>query len=202
MRPVPGTDDDLALIAPLWRAMVEHHRGVAGDDLPVRDADDAWAMRRQEYRTWLDDGSGTLLVAGSEQPDGYAFCRLVRSGPTFDFGQARGEVESLVVAPHARGGGVGTALLEACRRHLRSRGCTHWTVSVMAANDGAVQLYQRVGFRPWLLELAAPLDDEEPGDERAPFLLGTGQAGGHAPYLPADQVHGTSPGARTGDCTP
>ena len=29
----------------------------------------------------------------------------------------------------------------------------------MAANDGAVQLYQRVGFRPWLLELAAPLDD-------------------------------------------
>lgn len=159
VRRVPGTDDDLALIAPLWRAMVEHHRGVAGDDLPVRDPDDAWAMRRREYRAWLDDGSGTLLVAGSEQPDGYAFCRLVRSGPTFDFGPARGEVESLVVALHARGRGVGTTLLEECRRHLRSRGCTHWTVSVMAANDGAVQLYHRAGFRPWLLDLAAPLDD-------------------------------------------
>ena len=159
---VRGTDEDLALIAPLWRAMVEHHRQVAGDELPVRDADDAWTMRRREYRAWLDDGSGALLVAGADgaaRPDGYAFCRLVRSGPTFDFGQARGEVESLVVAPHARGAGVGTALLEGSRHHLRDRGCTHWTVSVMAANDGAVQLYQRVGFRPWLLELAAPLDD-------------------------------------------
>lgn len=157
-----GTDDDLALIAPLWRAMVEHHRQVAADELPIRDADDAWTMRRREYRTWLDDGSGALLVAGADgadRPDGYAFCRLLRSGPTFDFGRVRGEVESLVVAPDARGGGVGTALLEECRRHLRSRGCTHWTVSVMAANAGAVQLYRRAGFRPWLLELAAPLDD-------------------------------------------
>ena len=162
VRPVCGTDDDLALIAPLWRSMVEHHREVAGDELPVRGADEAWTMRRREYRAWLDDGSGALLLAfadGAGAPAGYAFCRLVRSGPTFDFGETRGEVESLVVAPHARGGGVGTALLDECRRHLRSRGCTHWTVSVMAANDGAVQLYRRAGFRPWLLELAAPLDD-------------------------------------------
>lgn len=28
----------------------------------------------------------------------------------------------------------------------------------MEANEGAVQLYRRAGFRPWLLELAAPLD--------------------------------------------
>ena len=163
VRPVGGTDGDLALIAPLWRSMVEHHRQVAGDELPIRGADDAWAMRRREYRAWLDDGSGALLLArtdGAAAPAGYAFCRLVRSGPTFDFGAARGEVESLVVAPHARGDGVRTALLDECRRYLRSRGCTHWTVSVMAANDGAVQLYRRAGFRPWLLELAAPLEDD------------------------------------------
>ena len=162
VRLVPGTDDDLGLVAPLWRSMVEHHRQVARDALPIRGADDAWTMRRSEYRAWLDDGSGALLLAradGPRAPAGYEFCRLVRSGPTFDFGRARGEVESLVVAPDARGRGVGTALLDACRRHLRGRGCTHWTVSVMAANDGAVQLYRRAGFRPWLLELAAPLDD-------------------------------------------
>ena len=50
-------------------------------------------------------------------------------------------------------------LLEGSRRHLQDRGCTHWAVSVLAASDGAVQLYQRAGVRPWLLELAAPLDD-------------------------------------------
>ena len=66
VRLVRGTDDDLALVAPLWRSMVEHHRQVAGDGLPVRGADDAWTMRRREYRAWLDDGSGALLLGTGE----------------------------------------------------------------------------------------------------------------------------------------
>lgn len=105
MRAVPGTEADLAMVAPLWQAMVDHHRHVAADVLPVRDREDAWAMRRQEYRRWLDDGSGVLLMASTDgvpQPHGYAFCRLVPSGPTFDFGAHRGEVESLVVGAHTR----------------------------------------------------------------------------------------------------
>lgn len=109
------TIEDLESVAPLWKAMVDHHRLLAGHGLPIRDSDEAWTMRRQEYRGWLDDGSGLLLVArfrGSDPPGGYAFLRTMASGPTFDFGfGGRGEVESLVVAPSARGAGIGTALL-------------------------------------------------------------------------------------------
>lgn len=156
-----GPDADLDQLAPLWTAMVDHHRQVAGRDLPVRQSDEAWAMRRQEYLYWLNDGSGLLLTGhtGSGTAGGYAFLRTIASGPTFDFGARRGEVESLVVAPAARGMGIGTALLQASRGELRRLGCAYWSVSVMEANQGAVHLYERAGFRPWLRELAAPLDD-------------------------------------------
>jgi ribosomal protein S18 acetylase RimI-like enzyme len=155
---------DLEPLAPLWRSMVDHHRHVTAGDLPIRGAHEAWTLRQEEYRRWLRDGSGTLVRAHHEESagpgsalGGYAFLRTVRSGPTFDFGDPRGEVESLVVAPAARGAGIGTALLRAARDELLRLGCTYWSVSVMEANEGAVRLYEQAGFRPWLRDLAAPL---------------------------------------------
>jgi ribosomal protein S18 acetylase RimI-like enzyme len=139
--------------------MVEHHRQVADGAVPVRRSDDAWEMRRREYLGWLEDGTGSLLVARRDDGglDGYAFLRVLGSGPTFDFGDVRGEVESLAVVPDARGKGIGSALVEASREHLRAAGCRYWTVSVMEENATAVHVYERAGFSPWLRHLAAPL---------------------------------------------
>ncbi|WP_158294043.1 hypothetical protein [Kribbella sp. VKM Ac-2568] len=39
------------------------HRAVARDDWPVRTAEAAWAIRRERYAGWLENGSGTLLLA-------------------------------------------------------------------------------------------------------------------------------------------
>jgi len=154
-RPAADVDD----VGPLWRSMVDHHRELAGGDHPVRDAVDSWAICRADYGRWLADGSGVLLVAkDGGTAVGYAFLRLLPSGQTFDFGDVRGEVDALAVAPAARGSGVGTALLERARAELRERGCRYWTIGVMEANLGAAALYERMGFRPWLRELAAPLD--------------------------------------------
>ena len=149
----------MPLLRPLWTAMVEHHRAVADGSVPVRRSGEAWELRRHEYVRWLDDGTGTLLLAHDADDSlvGYAFLRTLGSGPTFDFGEVRGEVESLAVAPGARGRGVGSALIEASRDHLRRAGCRYWTVSVMEANASAVRLYERAGFGPWLRYLAAPL---------------------------------------------
>ncbi len=156
-----GTEGDIESLAPLWMGMVEHHRDLVGKEWPVRGSADAWAMRREEYRRWLGDGSGVLLVAwraGVAEPVGYAFCVLIRSGPTFDFGPERGDVESLAVANDARGTGVGTALLEAAREEFRRRGVSYWAISVVEANADAARLYERVGFRPWTRYLLAPID--------------------------------------------
>jgi ribosomal protein S18 acetylase RimI-like enzyme len=154
----PGDVDALAL---LWRAMVEHHRDVVAGQVPVRQGEDSWQRRRQEYLSWLEDGSGLLFLArrkGTDEVIGYAMCRLLPSGPTFDLGPVHGDIESLAVSPQARGVGVGTALLGAVRAELERRGCSHWSISVAAANTGAARLYERLGFRPLVQMMHAPLD--------------------------------------------
>jgi ribosomal protein S18 acetylase RimI-like enzyme len=57
----------------------------------------------------------------------------------------------------ARGHGIGTMLIEACRERLRADGITHWSVGVVEANGGATRLYERAGFKPFYRNLMARL---------------------------------------------
>jgi ribosomal protein S18 acetylase RimI-like enzyme len=145
-------------VGPLFEAMVEHHRKVAGEQVPVREAGAAWARRRRQYAGWLSEGRCWLLLAVSraapkEPPAGYAMVRLTEPGPTWDLGQAVGELESLAGADGARGAGIGTALLDAARDLLRAQGVGYWSVAVVEANADAVRLYERNGFRPYYRQL-------------------------------------------------
>lgn len=146
-----GGAADINSLQALWMSMVDHHRAVAGADWPVRPSEAAWRIRREEYRAWLADGSGTLFVAGADAdaPVGYAMLRMHEPGATWDLGAQVGEVESLAVAADARGAGVGTRLLASCRDELRGRGIRYWSVAVVEANEGAVRLYEREGFRAY-----------------------------------------------------
>lgn len=165
VRAGPGRLDEAG---PLFRAMVDHHRELTGRDWPVRDREEAWQLRRQQYTEWLASGQAWLLLAdratGAGQPAagpgqpaaapsgpaaGYAFVRLVESGPTWDLGPRAGELESLSVSPGARGHGVGSLLIDAARDLLRSQGISYWWVSVAGTNAGAVRLYERAGFQPF-----------------------------------------------------
>lgn len=142
--------------------MVEHHRRLVGDEWPVLPADEAWKRRRQQYSTWLSEGSGFIVIAradGSDAPVGYAACRLLPAGPTFDLGELRGDVDSLVTAEAVRGRGVGRSLLNACRDELTRRGARYWSIGVVEANTRAIELYERLGFRPFVRSMLAPIDD-------------------------------------------
>jgi GNAT superfamily N-acetyltransferase len=140
-------------VEPLWRAMVEHHRAVVGDGIPVRPTDVTWPMRRAQYEEWLENGDGVLLLAVTSvgaDPDGYACVRTSQGGgPTFALGERVGELESLAVAEDARGAGLGSLLIGAARERMRELGVSHWLVSVVDANAGAVRLYEREGFAPF-----------------------------------------------------
>jgi ribosomal protein S18 acetylase RimI-like enzyme len=83
--------------------------------------------------------------------------RLAESGATWDLGEAVGDLESLAVAAHARGRGIGTKLMEAARELLRARGVGYWSVTVAAGNAGAIRLYEREGFGPRYHHLLARL---------------------------------------------
>ena len=145
-------------VEPLWRAMVDHHREIVGHEIPVRPTDDTWPMRRAQYEEWVGSGDGALLLAvtsAGAEPDGYACVRTSIPGPTFDLGERIGELESLAVADHARGAGLGSLLIAAARERLRAQGVAFWSVSVVDANTGAVRLYEREGFAPFWRALIA-----------------------------------------------
>jgi ribosomal protein S18 acetylase RimI-like enzyme len=150
-------------VEPLWKAMVAHHRDVVGDAWPVRDEQAAWERRRAEYVEWLSSGEGTMLAAVAADnpaatPLGYAVLLPSPVGATWDLGERVGEIESLSVAPEARGQGVGTALLDAARERFRQQGMEFWSVAVVEANEAAVRMYERAGFGPYYRNLLGRIE--------------------------------------------
>ncbi len=162
IRIVEGKVGDIERVEPLWRSMVEFHSDLAGGDWPVRPVEAAWELRRAQYREWIGDEGCWLLLAvdteGATGASGYAVLRLVEPGPTWDLGERIGEIESLAVAPEARGEGIGTALLEAARGLLRERGISYWSVGVVEKNAGATRHYRRHGFRNYYRQLLATVE--------------------------------------------
>jgi ribosomal protein S18 acetylase RimI-like enzyme len=141
----PEALDDLE---PLYRSLHGHHREVS--DLPVlADGDLSWERRRAWYGRLLADGEAFVLVArGDGRPVGYGFVD-VRDGAddTWPYGHRMAELVTLSVAPDARGGGVGTALMDAVDAELARRGVHDLEMFVMAGNDRARAFYERRGFR-------------------------------------------------------
>jgi ribosomal protein S18 acetylase RimI-like enzyme len=145
-------------VARLFKQLVSFHREVVEGAWPVRSEEDAWAHRRGEYLRWLGEGSARMLVAVPAEdeaapPAAYAVLGVKPSMASWDVGAKIGELETLAVAEDARGQGIGTLLIEACRERLRAEGVTHWAVGVVEANEDATRLYERVGFRPYYREL-------------------------------------------------
>lgn len=146
-------------VGDLFKELVEFHGAVVEGAWPVRSGEDAWALRRRQYLEWLGEGSARMLVAvpaeGGAAPLGYAVLNIKPSMPSWDVGSRVGELETLAVAAAARGQGIGTLLIEACRERLRAEGVSHWSVGVVEANEGATRLYERAGFRPFYRDLMA-----------------------------------------------
>jgi ribosomal protein S18 acetylase RimI-like enzyme len=141
----PERLDDLE---PLWRSLHGHHREVS--DLPVVADDDlSWERRRAWYGRLFAGGDAFVLVArDGGRPVGYAFVE-VRDGDddTWPYGRRMAEVVTLSVAPGRRGGGVGTALMDAVDAELERRGVHDLEIAVMAGNDRARAFYERRGLK-------------------------------------------------------
>lgn len=66
---------------------------------------------------------------------------------TYDKLGEAGMIPNLVVAPAARRGGIGVALMMAAAERLRARGVTtEWHLNVKADNAPAIRLYERLGM--------------------------------------------------------
>ncbi len=147
-------------LAPLWLLLHRHHREVGGEALgPYVDDDSSWRARRELYAGFLGSGGFALLAERDGELAGYAMVAVTPVAETlmpdtWRTGDHVAEIETLSVAPHARGEGIGSALLDRIDAELESAGVRDVMIGAFVTNTDAIRLYERRGFRPaWLYML-------------------------------------------------
>lgn len=153
----------LPRIEPLTRSLHEHHRAVdpAIPGVPLRDTDGWWEVRSARYRAWLADDAFLLVAEDGGADVGYALVTFRDRDDSNETGDRFAELQSLVVAPDRRGDGLGTALLHEVYREVRRRGAEEMVIGVIATNQPAMRLYEREGFRPWVVLTLGKVPDPD-----------------------------------------
>jgi GNAT superfamily N-acetyltransferase len=133
-----ATTDDLALVRELWHAF---EREVPE---PVwRDDDSEDDLRKLEKAI----GKDIVLLA-----DNVGLAVATKTG------QRAGMLDILFVRPRARGKGVADELVREVAEQLRAQGVGTLELEVLATNSDARAIYERWGFAPVELTLAAPIE--------------------------------------------
>jgi ribosomal protein S18 acetylase RimI-like enzyme len=112
----------------------------------------SWLAREMKSRKAVVLAAATR-ARGAERIVGYAYGRLEGR----DWNTLRdpaGVGVDLYVAPAARGRGVGRALLEALVAELAARGAPRVVIQIAARNARALALFEGLGFRRTVVELA------------------------------------------------
>jgi len=76
-------------------------------------------------------------------------------------GDRVGSLETLSVLPHARGRGIGTAIVDEVYRELGRLGVRELTVDLMATNTDAARFYERRGMIPYVATYLGRVDGGE-----------------------------------------
>ncbi|HEX6844717.1 MAG TPA: GNAT family N-acetyltransferase [Actinomycetota bacterium] len=76
-------------------------------------------------------------------------------------GERFAELQSLAVLDDRRGRGLGTDLLHAVYRRVRAAGIEEMVIGVLATNEPAMRLYEREGFRPWVVLTMGKVPDPD-----------------------------------------
>ena len=133
-----GQETDLSDVAALHVANQRTtYRGLLSDDYldgldPVKQAQKWAVFSRQE-------GQKLFIARAQSGILGFAACRKDDELPGCLY------LESLHVAPEARGRGVGTALIRRVAHYAREIGFRSMSVCIVKGNEGAGRLYARTG---------------------------------------------------------
>jgi ribosomal protein S18 acetylase RimI-like enzyme len=143
----PLDSAQIELLEPLWRSLIDHIREL-GCVVSLVPHELSWPRRRAIYQELFADGESFALGAWrGEQLIGYAMIHVAPPDAVWFTGSRYAELTSLCLAPGERGGGIGTALLDAAEAGLLERGLDQYVIGVDSVNDGARRFYERRGFR-------------------------------------------------------
>ena len=147
----------------LWLSLRDHSGAVEPQLGALRGDDESWLMA---HSLWADALAkpGSFLVLGEDQrqvpsvPLACAAVSIAGGSPSWSEPASYGYVEVLAVAPHARGKGLGTAVMQTVRDELARRGIDEIRLLVTVHNERAQAFYRRAGFEPFGLIVRRPPD--------------------------------------------
>lgn len=105
---------------------------------------DAFGPKWAQHRGALLDTRQATLHSRSRRMtiDGQPVVGFALSGYTNEVGY----LQRLAVSPNHQGQGIGFALTSDALRWMRQRGCDHALVNTSVRNEGALGLYEKIGF--------------------------------------------------------
>jgi GNAT superfamily N-acetyltransferase len=146
-----ATEDDQKTLQELWQ---EFEQEIPASPEDVETWDDEWQDVEADIK-----GRGVVLLA--EDDDGVAGGLRAKT-----IGANVWHVVFTYVRPRARRQGVLTALMREAMAEGKTRGSTRVTLDVVAANEGAVAAWRKLGFEPSKHTLAASIDSVRVGEDR------------------------------------
>ena len=167
-------------LEPLWRSLIDHIREL-GSVVEIVPHEQSWPRRRAIYEELLADGESFAL--GARRDDrlvGYAMVHVAAPDAVWYTGARYAELTSLCVAAGERGGGLGTALLDAVEAGLLERGLDQYVIGVDSVNPAAQRFYERRGFRDGFHLMHGWIGDRG-GSARPDTTAGAGGADRQAP---------------------
>jgi ribosomal protein S18 acetylase RimI-like enzyme len=139
-----ATVEDAEAVTALHGYLQRMHTEVHPDIFTVFDPE----MTRPHFEAMLASDDAFIWVAEIEgEAVGYAWANLMhREATDLAHEQHALHVQALAVAPQARGGGVGRALMQAAEDYARSLGLASVSLHTWVFNTGAHDFYERLGY--------------------------------------------------------
>lgn len=135
----PSLDKDIAAITAIYAHHVLHGTGTFEVD-PPSDAD--MTSRRAEV---LARGLPWLVAEDDGRVTGFAYCNWFKPRPAYRFSAE----DSIYLAAHAKGLGMGRALLAELTTHAERAGVRKLIAVIGdSANTGSIGVHRSVGFKP------------------------------------------------------
>lgn len=134
-----------------WMRRVQYRKLVEAD-LREIEWEGAYTLYRRVYEdVYQRVERGQALMWVAELPElglvGQAFVQLKMTDRSCANGRTRAYIHSFRVRPAMRNRGLGTALLAFVEQDLVQRGFREVTLNVAENNEGALRLYQRLGYK-------------------------------------------------------
>lgn len=151
-----GDEDDLEEVVDLWEGLVDHHRAYSDHFTLARDGRRKWSKYLEEK---FSEPSTRLIVAEEdEELVGFMLCLLNPVKPIFKE-KAVGIISDAYVVKHRRKKGIMKEMLASALRWFHKNKIRAAEVSVSVANQEALDVWDQLGFKPFMERRRIELSD-------------------------------------------